>query len=457
MKKFIVKAVRLVIISLAVIILYFGFAGCKRNLLILAPTVGNITVSNITESSATVSVQITSDGGDGITGEGITVNGSIPTNMTVGSLDPSTNIFVVELGDLKPSSTYVLVASVWNSTGIGSNQSSFATIGIVPALWTISDGAIHDVATDASGNVYVTGTFQGVSTHMDCFVARFNADGTSAWRQNIVTPNVDYPRGGIIVVGDVVYVSILRNDLYGIGEGDLYVDAYFCDSGSLKWSTKTGGGIGGGLIVDNNIIYSISPYFITGVNMDNGKILSNFGSSNGGVLGGFAVIPDGFLIGGAYLSHDLTMSYIIKLDKNFKFVWERDDTVNHSSLSGVQGLVSFPEDSLVFSSESYGDPLYSIATTNSVVCYKIRADGSGLDQLWKKTFNNGTRIELLKDGNSLYVSFVFQGPVSEGPVKMSIKGDILWTASPKKNGYTAFSASKVFLADDGTTLTVYGK
>lgn len=321
---------------------------------------------------------------------------------------------------------------------------------------------IRDLEVDGSGNVYVVGIFQGVTTKQDAFVARFNSNGELVWRKDIVTKDYDYPSGGIIVVDDVVYVNVNRNDVWGIGGGYVYVDAYDCQTGDLKWSTKLKSDESGGVsltVSEDGYIYGIAGS-TTAVLDKSGKIIKSHSSDKAGFAS--FTFMNGAIFGGGSMDIGQTtivnVALIRRLDKDFNKIFDQQGTET-SSYSCFPSIISFPADSLIIVSESFGNIIEQITPKSSVVCYRLHKDGLGLDLVWKKEFSNkgNWHISLKKCGdNSFYVfNPAYYEKTIDGTIKMNLSGQILWTASPKKNGNIAVYDGKVFLADGGSKLTIY--
>ena len=105
------------------------------------------------------------------------------------------------------------------------------------------------VATDSSGNVYVTGETSGgldnntnAGSH-DIFVVKYNSSGTKQWTKQLGTSSLDYARGVATDSSNNVYVTGFTNQgLDGntsAGHGDLFVVKYL-DNGTKQWTKQLG-------------------------------------------------------------------------------------------------------------------------------------------------------------------------------------------------------------------------
>lgn len=369
----------------------------------------------------------------------------------------------VRLNHLSSAKTFHYRIKAVNSIGtVYGFDKQFTTLSI--SGFNIPGCEIRDLEADASGNVYVVGIFQGTTTKQDAFVARFNSNGELAWRKDIVTDDNDYPKGGVIVVNDVVYVNVTRNDVSNTGSGYIYVDAYDCQTGNLKWSTKlkSDESVGSSLTVrEDGYIYAIAGS-TTAVLDTNGKIIKSHSSGDAGFAS--FTFMNGAIFGAGSMDIGkntiVNVALIRRLDKDFNKIFDKQGTET-SDCSCFQSIISFPADSLIIAGESFGDVLKSIPIKTSVVCYKLHPDGSSLDLIWKKVFSNGgLHISFKKYSNNSFYIFssditgVFSSSI-DGPIKMDLGGKIIWTAAPKKNGNIAVYDGKVFLADGGSKLTIY--
>lgn len=382
-------------------------------------------------------------------------NSVVASSITV----QSSKIIITPLVSLETLTMYTIVipSSVTDIAGnsLGQDYQWSFTTAQDKMAWTLDQKyKMIDVDTDKNGNVYVVGRSYNSSTATDCFVARFNSNGKLAWKKDIITENHDYPppvASGIVVDGDVVYIHITRRDIYGLGSGDLFVDAYSCISGELKWSTQVNSYMGFDILVDDNhYIYSVSSSQMTKLDQ-NGNILKK--CSVAGALNSISITDDGIFISGAAIVGGSAASFVWKLDQDFNMVWKKQGpAISGGSCAG--SILIFPKDSLVFVGESYGDPLLGIPMKSSVICYKLYADSLGL--MWQKQFDGNLHIGLKKHNQDFYVfSRDRESSSVEGPIRMALNGNILWTAYPQKNGSVAVFNGKVFVAAGSNQLVIY--
>ena len=114
-------------------------------------------------------------------------------------------------------------------------------------------------ATDAAGNVYVTGVFEGTKTFgtftltaqgsTDAFIAKFDATGTCIWARNFGGSGATVGNGVAVDAANNVYVSgtftstLFFDTFYYIATGftDGYVVKFDGASGNSIWCNKVGG------------------------------------------------------------------------------------------------------------------------------------------------------------------------------------------------------------------------
>ena len=151
------------------------------------------------------------------------------TGMTNGGLDGCKNAGIEDLFVVK-----------YNSSGTKqwTNQ-----------LGSSSRDSADDVATDSSGNIYVTGTtyseLDGNTSagNADLFVVKYNSSGTHQWTKQLGTDRYDEARGVATDSSGNVYVTgYTEGGLDGntnLGKADLFVVKYN-SSGTKQWANQLG-------------------------------------------------------------------------------------------------------------------------------------------------------------------------------------------------------------------------
>jgi uncharacterized delta-60 repeat protein len=112
-----------------------------------------------------------------------------------------------------------------------------------------SNEQVFGVATDSSGNIYVTGTTMGNldgNTFCYCndiFLIKYNSSGTKQWTKQLRTSSVDYGRGVTTDSSDNIYVTgYTYGGLDGntnSGKNDIFLIKYN-SSGTKQWTKQLG-------------------------------------------------------------------------------------------------------------------------------------------------------------------------------------------------------------------------
>jgi len=151
------------------------------------------------------------------------------TGYTEGGLDGNTSVGKADLFVVK-----------YNSSG---------TKQWTKQLGTWDSDFANGVATDSSGNVYVTGsTYRNLdgntsAGNADLFVVKYNSSGTKQWTKQLGSSSRDYANGIVTDSSGSVYVS---GTTYGgldgntsAGNADLFVVKYN-SSGTKQWTKQLG-------------------------------------------------------------------------------------------------------------------------------------------------------------------------------------------------------------------------
>lgn len=172
----------------------------------------------------------------------------------------------------------------------------------------------YGVATDAAGNVYVTGHYQSTDAKAgeetlpnrgdyDIFVARYSAAGDLLWIRTAGGPGYDYGHGiAVDPVGDIVVTGAIagraefeKTVVNEAGAGRPLFCAKYSAKGELRWVKSTTGGFSG------------SGHGI-GVDATGNLYLAGNGSGTG-QFGSLALSPGG------------ASALIVKLDPSGEAVW----------------------------------------------------------------------------------------------------------------------------------------
>ncbi|MEO8151249.1 MAG: T9SS type A sorting domain-containing protein [Bacteroidia bacterium] len=198
--------------------------------------------------------------------------------------DAASNIYITGLYN----STCVFGSQTFTALGLSSNNNIFLQM-LSPSgniLWTISIGGTSGsestaIATDLSGNVYLTGDFFGTADFggisktslggLDIFVAKYRNTGSLTWVQqfgstfNEVGKSVElFPNGNIVVAGYFnTALSFGSYNITGSGNNDGYV-SLLNTSGIPYWAQAFGGTLSdqfGCAVPDANMNIYCTGYF----------------------------------------------------------------------------------------------------------------------------------------------------------------------------------------------------
>ncbi len=131
----------------------------------------------------------------------------------------------------------------------GTNNSCFSTSISSRQSARSSNDYAYGVATDSSGNVYVTGsTYRSLdgntsAGNADLFLVKYNSSGTKQWTKQLGSSSDDYANGIVTDSSGSVYVT---GTTYGgldgntsAGNADLFVVKYN-SSGTKQWTKQLG-------------------------------------------------------------------------------------------------------------------------------------------------------------------------------------------------------------------------
>jgi len=129
------------------------------------------------------------------------------------------------------------------------SESSSSADGLTGTYQLATNDYANGVATDSSGNVYVTGVTYGgldgnsIQVNSDLFVGKYNSSGTKQWTKQYGTGEYDEARGvATDSSGNVYVVGGTKGNLNGIsnsGRTDAFV-IKFNSSDTKQWTKKLG-------------------------------------------------------------------------------------------------------------------------------------------------------------------------------------------------------------------------
>jgi len=129
------------------------------------------------------------------------------------------------------------------------SESSSSADGLTGTYQLATNDYANGVATDSSGNVYVTGvTFGGLDCNTsaganDLFVVKYNSSGTKEWTEQLGSASSDFANGvATDSSGNVYVVGVTYGGLDGNSNednADLFVVKYN-SSGTKQWTKQMG-------------------------------------------------------------------------------------------------------------------------------------------------------------------------------------------------------------------------
>ncbi|MDC0078328.1 SBBP repeat-containing protein [Deltaproteobacteria bacterium] len=157
----------------------------------------------------------------------------------------------IEQYDVRPRSSFSVTSVTTNSLSAitYSGSASSSSDGLTGTYQLANNDYANGVATDSSGNVYVTGGTKGgldgntSSGDTDLFVIKYNSSGTKQWTKQLGSTVSDYANGiSIDSSGNVYVAGATKGGLDGntnAGTNDLFVVKYK-SSGTKQWTKQLG-------------------------------------------------------------------------------------------------------------------------------------------------------------------------------------------------------------------------
>lgn len=299
-------------------------------------------------------------------------------------------------------------------------------------LWATSSGGNErdyglDVATDATGNVYVTGMYRsdeivfGITTfntdeNQNFFLAKYDTDGNVLWARsgegqwddNGEAVTVD-SSGNVTMVGSTYSptLTIGSNVLTNHGMQDMFIVSFTPD-GTYRWAVTEGG------------TTTETAYGITSDSFDNVYVFSHFES------------PSITVANNTYNVQGFRNILLVKYATTGDYIWAKSP--NGSGWEDAQDI-AIDTDNNLYLIGFYNAPTFSMddetinntAINNTQDIYMAKLDNDG-NTLWMKTAGGasddyGIRIIPAVDG-SIYITASFTGNnVNFGATSLTSAGD----------------------------------
>lgn len=228
------------------------------------------------------------------------------------------------------------------------------------------DNRGYGVATDASGNIYVTGRIYSKDSFFDVFIAKYNADGVRQWEKNAGGTGEDIGNGiaidgsGNIVVTGSFYgtATFGKTELESADGTDVFV-AKYDPNGSLIWA-KSAGGIdddrGYGIAVDGSDNIVVTGEFAGEAGFD-GDTLTSVGGKDLFVAGYDASGNRAFAVCAGSTGDDAGNAVAVDSSGNLLVTGEFSGTVDFGS---TQLTSAGAKDIFIAKYNSSGNPLFAL-------------------------------------------------------------------------------------------------
>ena len=373
-------------------------------------------------------------GGSGL-GFVTSMGGSLGSSGLAIALDGSNNIYIG--GNFDGMVDFDPGLGVANRTGKGhgdificklDSSGNFLWVG---TMGDINFDTVSSIAVDASGNVYMTGTFDGTvdfnpgggtfnimsEGNGDIFVSKLSSTGNFLWATSFGTPNFDFGTGiALDALGNVYTTGLFQGtadfdpgggvfNLTIAGSGDVFISK-LDSSGNFVWAKSIGGvdlELATGIALDASGNVHTTGTFQGTVDFDPGKGIANLNTAG---------LPDIYL--------DI---FVSKLDSSGNFIWARamggtsangslavavDSSGNVYTMGHFAGTADFdPGKGLAILVSTGADDIYLSKLDSSGNFVWVRALGGTSDK-----FPSGI---LADSSGSLYTVGSFQGTVDFDP------------------------------------------
>lgn len=346
---------------------------------------------------------------------------------------------------------------------------------------TMVDGA-NSVATDASGNIYMTGFFASDTilfgsvpvknkfyTKDDAFIVKFNSAGNAIWAKGIGGNMYDSGRsitvdgsGNVFVTGTfqwsmTIGSTILESDDHSNGSHNDVFLAKYGPNGNFLWAVNAEGSVADipeSVAADNQGNVYITGYY-------NSRTLT-FGTHS--ITNTNAGSSDEFI------PNDI---FIAKYDANGNCLWAKNAGGDYPDAASS---VKANQDGNIYLTGYFKSPVITIGTktlTNAETAgarndlFLAKFDGSG-NVLWAKS-SGGTgddcaySIDFDDNGNIYQAGYFTSNPITFGTVTIALDdpsdcflagydkdGKVSWVLT--SNGESQIKAQSVSIDDDGNAL-----
>jgi hypothetical protein len=276
----------------------------------------------------------------------------------------------------------------------------------------------NSVATDASGNVFITGSFTGTATfgtysltslggYSDFFIAKYNNSGVAQWAQKAGGTLSYSGAGGTAVVADASGNAYVTGYFGGVVSGafsftatfnaspesDAFV-AKFNSNGTTAWAIREGAGYadaGTSILLDGSNNVYVAGYF-------------TFDSMNATTIGGVSFLA----------SSALNEAFVVKYNNAGTPIWAKN--IDASVDAKGKGVAVDAAGNVYLAGVFTGDALYNSTLTASAGQYDgfiAKYNSAGTFQWFKSLggttndFINGITVDAATPSNNIYITGSF--------------------------------------------------
>jgi hypothetical protein len=307
---------------------------------------------------------------------------------------------------------------------------------------TLGDGGFG-IALDASGNIYINGFFTGTATfgsltpltsagNSDVFVAKYNNSGTPQWVRQGGGLNSDYSTkivsdasGNVYIIGffqgSATFGSLAP--ITGLGLYDCYIVKYNT-SGTALWAQKASVSSGGAIYGNSVGLDASGNVYITGY---------FYGTATFGSLAPIASIGSGNAIFVARL-----------ISSDGFFAWVQSPTTNFNGGGGGNDIALDALGNVYLTGSFYGTATFgslpSITSSGASDIFVAKYNSSGVAQWIKQaggSTNNDEGIRIALDASvNIYITGYFNGTATFGtlPPLTSLGAKDIFIAKYNSNG-----------------------
>lgn len=338
----------------------------------------------------------------------------------------------------------------------------------------------YDIAVDADGNVYVTGSSQGIGTGQDYFTIKYNADGIEQWSARYDGPISHHDQAYSLAVDNSGNVYVTGGS-FGNGTERDFLTIKYNSNGDIVWTRRYNGpgfdlDEAVAIVLDDLADVYITGYSDSGDNLDyftikydsaGNQIWSSRYIGNGNISENrphdIAIDNKGFVYvtgesSSSLSSPNLDSYATIKYNQSGDSVW-----IARYKGPGIEGLSQAYALAIDSSGNVYvtgrSDPFSAFGFNFDMVTIKYNSDG---DSLWVHRYDGpgnssdgGNDVAVDSDGNIIVTGFSVDITSADFfTIKYNTNGDTLWTA--RYNGMSGPSSASSVALDSEDNIYVSG-